>query len=215
MASIKEVHFFDKEANFKSTVDYSKYHSYFKSSTKKKTLGESTPIYMYWYDAPKRIWDYNPEMKFIIILRNPIERAYSHWNMERYRNVEHLSFTEAISTEERRCRKVLPHQHRVFSYIDRGFYIDQLKRIWHFFPKEQTLVIKSENLKNNLGKTLSEIAKFLDVADFKAVQHKEVYARPYITVMTNEERDYLRHIFYYTVKELEQILGWDCSDWLQ
>jgi len=91
---------------------------------------------MYWQNAPKRIWQYNPEMKIIIILRNPIERAFSHWNMERSRNAEHLSFWDAINTEKLRCQETLPLQNRVYSYIDRGFYIKQLENIWRYFPKK-------------------------------------------------------------------------------
>ncbi len=215
MATKKEVHFFDTESNFDKTINYSKYHSNFKNISKNTILGEVTPIYMYWYDAPRRIWNYNPQMKFIIILRNPIERAYSQWNMQRDRKVDDLSFTEAIRTEEQRCKDALPLQHRLFSYIDRGFYTEQLKRIWHFFPKEQTLILKSQNLKYKPNKTLSRISKFLDVQDFQKLKHKDVHSRSYVSKITAEEYDHLKNIFFYEIKKLELILSWDCSDWLQ
>jgi hypothetical protein len=70
---------------------------------------------MYWYDAPRRIWQYNPDMRIVILLRNPVDRAYSHWNMERERGAEPLEFRQAIATEADRCRAALPAQHRVFS----------------------------------------------------------------------------------------------------
>jgi len=215
MATKKEVHFFDNEANFDNTVDYSKYHSHFESGTKRTILGEATPIYMYWHQAPRRIWNYNPQMKFIIILRNPIERAFSHWNMERDRNTDDLSFSEAIHAEDSRCKGALPLQHRVFSYIDRGFYTEQLKRIWSVFPKEQTLIIKSQDLKYKLDKTLSVISNFLDVPSFPNIKNKNEHARTYISKMTPEEYTYLRSIFFNEIKELEKTLDWDCSDWLQ
>ncbi len=217
MATDKEVHFFDDESNFSKgkNVNYSTYHSNFKGVTQETLLGEATPIYMYWYDAPGRIWDYNPQMKFIIILRNPIERAYSHWNMERDRDAENLTFLEAINSEEHRCREALPLQHRLYSYVDRGFYTEQLKRIWHFFPKEQTLILKNQDLKYQLDKTLAEIAKFLNVSNFQNIQHKEIHSRPYVSKMTPDEHHQLRDIFLYEIKELEQLLNWDCSDWLQ
>ncbi len=107
MAKEKETHFFDNEDNFANPVDYSQYHIFFDTNGKKKR-GEATPIYTYWYSAPQRIWQYNPAMKWIIILRNPIDRAYSHWNMERNRNADSIAFSEAIRTEEIRCRSALP-----------------------------------------------------------------------------------------------------------
>lgn len=92
MATDKEVHFFDNEDEFQNVVDYEKYHQHFGPFVEGKVIGESTPIYMYWYDAPRRIWEYNPKMKFVLVLRNPIERAFSHWNMERkkVKNIYHF-----------------------------------------------------------------------------------------------------------------------------
>lgn len=214
MASIKEVHFFDREANFKDNTDYSKYHAFFNPKPGHKLIGEATPVYMYWYDAPKRIWQYNPEMKFIIVLRNPIERAFSHWNMERRRNVDRMSFWDAIQNEQIRCREALPFQHKNFSYIDRGFYTEQLRRIWHFFPKEQTLIIKYENLRYNVRDTLKDLFGFLNLQMIQNVESMDIHSTSYISSMTEKEYDYLKNIFSLEVKELEYLLGWDCSTWI-
>ena len=87
MASVKEAHFFDNERYFQpKQSNYHEYHSLFKPQRSHRILGEATPIYMYWKSAPARIRQYNSRMKIIIILRNPIERAYSHWYMEQGRN---------------------------------------------------------------------------------------------------------------------------------
>lgn len=215
MAKVKEVHFFDNEENFKEPADYSRYHSNFDSSHSVKLRGEATPIYMYWYSAPKRIWDYNPEMKFIIILRSPIERAFSHWNMERDRLADSLSFMDAVTTENIRCRDALPLQHRVFSYINRGFYLEQLRRIWHFFPKKQTLILKSQNLRDTPDAALAKVSSFLEIGGFENIEKLDVHSRTYNSKMTDTEFDYLKKIFFYEIKELESTLGWDCSDWLE
>lgn len=123
MAATKEAHFFDDEIVFsKSDVDYSFYYQYFALSANAQARGEVTPIYLYWDKAARRIWEYNPKIKLIAILRNPIERAFSHWNMERDRGAESLPFMQAIQSEAERCREALPLQHRVYSYLDRGFY---------------------------------------------------------------------------------------------
>lgn len=215
MASQKEVHFFDNESTFKAETDYSAYHSYFEIDTQDKLLGEATPIYMYWYDAPRRIWQYNPNMKFIIVLRNPIERAFSHWNMERERGFDKLPFWDAIASEEERCREALPLQHRTFSYIDRGYYTEQLRRIWHFFPKRQTLIIKNEELRNAPNDKLKEVSEFLAIDRFANIEHEEIHSRQYLISMSDAERDYLKEKFFWEIKELESLLGWDCTEWLK
>ena len=119
MAISKEVHFFDNEKAFCDGLpDYSLYHSFFSPQPSHKLVGEATPVYMYWRDATRRIWQYNPNIKLIVVLRNPIDRAYSNWNMERLRNRDTVAFWEAIQNEEERCREALPYQHRIYSYIE-------------------------------------------------------------------------------------------------
>lgn len=216
MASIKEIHFFDNEDYFKSEqVDYNLYHRFFPTFLENQIHGEATPIYMYWQAAPQRIWTYNPHIKLIILLRNPISRAYSHWNMERDRNAESLSFFEAIQKENERCREALPFQHRVFSYLDRGFYTKQIRHLWNYFPKHQILILKSEDLNQFPQPTLDKIYQFLDVSPLKNIQHQQIHSRSYLSPMTLQEKNYLKEIFYFEIKTLEKILNWDCSTWLE
>lgn len=217
MADQKEVHYFDNDEHFMSdTPDYSIYHSSFIPTDEHLLLGESTPIYMYWYDSPRRIWQYNPDIKLIAILRNPIDRAYSHWNMERDRCAEKLSFLEAIRSEPTRCRTALPYQHRIYSYIDRGYYLEQLRRLWTFFPKEQLLILKNEDLREKPQETLQYICQFLgiDGSPLLNIKSKEVHSRPYTSQMSNVEKEYLKNIYEHEILSLEKVLGWDCSNWL-
>lgn len=215
MADKKETHFFDNESHFlNGEPDYSKYHSYFNPKKPHKLIGEATPIYMYWNNAPKRMWNYNPNMKLIVLLRNPIERAYSHWNMERSRNSDNLPFFKAIENEQDRCRESLPLQHRVYSYIDRGFYLEQLQRIWEYFPTNQVLILKNEYLKEQPKKTIQDICCFLGVDQLKNIEAKNVHSRSYNSKISDEERAYLQSIFASEIKGLEQALDWNCRDWL-
>jgi len=216
MACIKEVHYFDRDKYFANgKPNYAKYHSFFAPNKSHTIIGEATPIYMYWEQAPKRIFDYRPDIKIILILRNPIERAYSHWNMERSNKKDSLSFSEAIRNESQRCKEAHPSQHRLFSYIDRGHYLDQIKRIWKYFPKEQVLILKNEDLKSKPNETLASISDFLGIANFKNVENKDVHSTPYVSKLSSEDRDYLRGIFEPGIKQLEKELNWDCSDWLK
>lgn len=211
----KEVHFFDDEDAFVSnTPDYFKYHALFEPKNDNQLIGEATPIYMYWHEAPRRIWEYNPNIKLIVLLRNPIERAYSHWNMMQIKNMDDSSFWHAIQNEQERSRSALPLQHRVYSYIDRGFYLEQLRRLWMYFPKHQVLVIKNEHLKNQPNETLQVVCDFLGVTPFQSIEPKNKHSRPYTSTMSEKEKKHLRFIFEYEIREIERVLGWNCSDWL-
>ncbi len=215
MADRKEVHFFDNESLFvKGKADYSQYHAFFNPKASHRLVGEATPIYMYWHDAPRRMWEYNPNMKLVVVLRNPVDRAYSHWNMEQSRNAETLSFWDAIQNEELRCREALPSQHRVYSYVDRGFYLEQLTRLWRYFPKDNVLVIKNEYLKDQPGACLRDVCGFLGVDRFESVNPKQVHSRPYSSDIGDKEKEHLQLIFQHEIREMERVLGWDCSDWL-
>src|SRR5438270_7515149 len=107
MPEKKELHFFDDEENFRRRPSYRAYHAHFQPRQDQRRCGEATPIYMYWDPAPVRIWEYNPEMKWIVILRDPAERAFSAWRMEKARERESLAFDEAIDRETERSRKAL------------------------------------------------------------------------------------------------------------
>ena len=216
MAERKELHFFDDETAFQngSRPDCLTYHSAFKRHPSHKLLGESTPIYMYWHPAPRRIWQYNPYMKLIVLLRNPITRAYSHWNMERLRNADDKPFWLALLNEAERCRVALPDQHRVYSYVDRGFYLEQLRRLWMYFPRDQVLPLRSEALRRDPDATLQQVWKFLGVECVKAGEAVDAHSLPYPCSMEARAKEYLRGVFEHEIRALERVLGWDCSDWM-
>jgi hypothetical protein len=215
MAGVKEVHFFDNEDAFRNgQPDYELYHAAFSPSTSHELIGEATPIYMYWYDAPRRMWEYNPNLKLIVLLRNPIERAYSHWNMMRSEGTDSLPFWEAIQIERERCREELPLQHRYYSYIDRGLYLDQLRRLWTFFPRDQVLILKNEALRHEPMQSLHSVCRFLGVDPPSAIDTMDVHSRPYVSAMSQSERDYLRSVFEFEIRGLERELGWNCSSWI-
>lgn len=215
MASRKEVHFFDNDANFTNELPcYNIYHAFFRPQPQHRILGETTPAYMYWLTAPKRLWEYNPAAKHIVVLRNPIERAYSHWNMQRKIGIEPRSFWQALHTEREKCRESLPFQNKPYSYIDRGFYSEQLRRLLYYFPGEQLLILKCEDLKAQPRDTLDRIWRFIGVASHKDIKFAIVHSNPYGTSMTDKERRYLLDVYEFEIKQLERMLGWDCSDWL-
>jgi hypothetical protein len=214
-ADLKEVHFFDREEMFRGKPDYEKYHAHFRPSPQHAVIGEASPIYMYWNSAPPRIWSYNPDMKWILILRNPVERAYSAWNMEKKRGLEELSFNDAIAQESIRCREALPLQHRVFSYLDRGFYASQLRRLFNIFGSERCLVLLNEDLRVDQAATLRKIFRFLGVDDSFATPDTRVFEHDYDQPLDPKTYSMLRRIFYFDLKEVERLLGRELSMWYE
>lgn len=212
----KELHYFDDESLDWRKPNYDNYHDYFcDESSIGKNWGEVTPIYMYWNNSMERIWQYNKKIKIIIILRNPITRAYSHWNMEKQRNADSLCFIKALETEQTRSRNSLPLQHRVYSYIDRGFYSQQLRHILRFFPKEQLLVLRQEELIVKAKQILANIFEFLEVENQEIKTGDDIHTLKYDEPIATEAKKLLLNTFRAEIKQLEFMLNWDCSAWLE
>jgi Sulfotransferase domain len=206
----KELHFFDRE---EEDHDYKKYHANFQTKPQHRVIGEASPIYIYWETAPYRIWSYNPKMKWILVVRDPVERAFSAWNMETKRGAENLPFREAVEREAERCREALPLQHRVFSYIDRGFYTHQVRRLFNIFGRDNCLILLNEDLRTNHGKTLSAVFDFLNVDNSFVPPKASVFEHGYSDKIDDELYSRLIDIFYFDIKELERILDRDLSSW--
>jgi hypothetical protein len=206
----KELHFFDRAEDNRN---YKKYHANFRPRPEHRVVGEASPIYMYWETAPYRIWRYNPQMKWILVLRNPVERAFSAWNMEVKRKAEHLSFKEAIEREAERCAEALPLQHRVYSYIDRGYYAPQLRRLVNIFGRVNCLVLLNEELRAEHEKTLRRVFEFLDVDAGVTPPSANVFEQEYDDKIEKKLRSRLIDRFYFDIKELECMLERDLSAW--
>ena len=209
----QELHFFDNEDLFSKKINYNPLHESFEPIGKSIVAGENTPSYIYWKPAIERIWRYNKEIKLIILLRNPVLRAFSHWNMQRERGYEALDFLDAVREENNRLKEALPFQSRRFSYVDRGFYSEQLERVFKFFPREQVKVIKFEEFRKNQPAVLNSIFIFIGVKPLGNIRNKERNPIPYQREITGTERRYVYKLFQEDIARLEKLLSWDCSDW--
>ncbi|GHO91877.1 hypothetical protein KSF_019250 [Reticulibacter mediterranei] len=173
----KEVHFFDY--NYQRGFSWYRGqfpalpHMYYIQTIRRQIIitGEASPYYLFHPYVPQRVAQFLPEIKLIALLRNPIERAFSHycWEVD-WRN-EHLSFEDALEQEEERMQGVIqtlaygksfPHLH--FSYISRGQYAEQLERWFVCFPREQILIIKSEDMYNNPAAIFTQTLDFLHIS---------------------------------------------------
>lgn len=209
----KELHFFDNDDLFAGgNVSYQSLHEMFRPARPGSIAGENTPIYLYWQPALPRIRDYNPEMKFIVILRNPIERAFSQWNMQRSRGNEPLDFLDAVKEEPRRIADAAPKQLRKFSYLERGRYAEQLEHAFRLFPRERFLVLKYETFRARQREMVDEVFRFLNLTPvrFRAVEAHDI---PYSRKIRAEERAAVSEILKADIVKLETLLRWDCSDW--
>jgi hypothetical protein len=215
MAEQKEPHFFDRDRNFEDgEPDYRKYQAYFQPSGRQWLLGEATPTYTYVPEALPRLSAYNPKAKIIVILRNPITRAYSHWNEARSEKRDLISFSEAIRTEDERLPGLDPVTARRRAYVGWGFYTQHIQRLWQSFPKEQTRVIKNEDLRSNHQETLNGLFAFLGVEQLPSIKPLIALTGEYASPMLESDRQYLRELYEAEIRSLEKMVGWDCSTWL-
>lgn len=213
MAARKEVHFFNHEKHFRGKPNYLTYHANFAPKPDHQFIGEATPSYMYWATAPERMYSYNPRLKLIMILRNPVDRAYSHWNLLRMRGLERLSFWDVLQAEPERQRKAAPLQYHD-AHIDRGRYVEQIERIWRYFPQDQLLILRFEDLQRSPQETLNRVFAYIGVERQPFVREQIANVGAYQAPMGERERTYLAEIYEPEILSLQALLGWDCSDWL-
>lgn len=215
MADVKEVHYFDDEDVFAhEPTGHAAYEAHFSGS--ELLQGETTPIYLWWKPACERIHRYNPDMKLIAVLRDPVDRAFSQWNMEFNRGAETRDFRSAIQAELEQRRIYPDRQHRAFSYLSRGFYAEQIERFQRTFDPDQLLWVKYEDLRVDPLPCLHRIFDHVgvDPAPFRSAPI-EVNKSAYQARMTDDTKRELRDLFGGNVVEVERLLGWDLSSWLE
>jgi hypothetical protein len=151
-AASKELHFFDNPERFDSGAGW--YRRCFPQpglkDGRRSITGEATPVYLFDSPVPKRMAGVVPQARLITLLRNPIDRAYSHYQMQVKRGAEPVTFEEAIEQQDS-------------AYLSRGIYVDQLLRWFEYFSKEQMLILKSEDFFGRPVETLKVVQEFLDL----------------------------------------------------
>jgi hypothetical protein len=134
-------------------------------------VGEAAPLYMFHPLAPGRVHDLMPRVRLITLLRDPVERAYSHWKERRTEGREPLGFAEALAAEPERTageRDRLIADPALFSepydwhtYRARGRYLEHLEPWLELFPREQMLFLPSETLYRDPAGSYAEVLRFL------------------------------------------------------
>lgn len=171
----KEIHFFD--LNYARGLGWYRFH--FPGSASHPTARlrfESSPYYLFHPCVPKLVHKHLPDAKFIVLLRDPVARAYSHYWHEVTRGREPLSFADAVAAEPERLgddeRRLAdgeisysPAHHR-HSYVARGDYASQLRRWFRWFPSERFLILESEALFEAPEAALGQVTEFLGLQRF-------------------------------------------------
>lgn len=147
------------------------------SAAKRMFTGEASPYYLFHPSVPGRIASVLPNIKLIVLLRDPVERAISHHKHEQRRGFEELGLEAALDAEADRLAgeeerlladpffNSFAHQH--FSYVTRGHYADQLGRYLAVFPSSHLLVLEAEALWSAPASTIREISSFLELPDWE------------------------------------------------
>ncbi|MFV0584160.1 MAG: sulfotransferase domain-containing protein [Parabacteroides gordonii] len=158
-------------------------------SNRKLLFFEATPANVYLKECPERLWRHNPKARLIFLVREPISRAFSEYNMhcllaqkkitiredpdQEYldclKNPDKYPFSWFIEEEFRKIKETGSYLSSAFHYPDyirRGLYSDQLERYYHYFSPEQILILEATELKKQKKETLYRIEDFLNISHF-------------------------------------------------
>jgi hypothetical protein len=185
--------------------------------------GDATPAYFFWPHAIERMSRYDPELKLVVTLRDPIERAFSQWSMERTWNPTFPELPEAIdrfaaaTIPDSIPDGVTPARLRKESLFTRGLYGQQLRRGLRFFPREQWLVLDFRDVFSRQTETLDRVTDFLGVERFEEyppVLHKNQTPSDHAgEPPTVEQVSRLVELYAPDLRELQELSGLDVSGW--
>ena len=223
-ALTKEINFFnwsyDNPQNWYNAHFPTKFKKKFSKNVFKKPFltGEATPLYLFNSQVPKRMFKIIPNVKIIIVLRNPIDRAYSHYHDLGVRlGGEKRTFGDAIRSE----LKILEEKNyvitdydgnftdRLYQYVVRGIYLDHLKIWMDVYPVKQFLILKTEELEKNPSEILDSVFKFLSIPDYDKINFEKKHNVSKYEPMNEQSRKMLKEFFKPHNKNLYKFLKQD------
>jgi hypothetical protein len=179
--------------------------------------GEASPYYVWDPRIAPRVRALAPELRSIMLVRDPVERAWSHYQERRENLVEPLSFPDALAAEEDRTGGELermqddPHYyseaHDWYSYRARGIYRPQIESWQSHFPREQLLILRSEDMYSDVQAVFSTVCRFLGIAEVELPTKKSFNASSAREAMPEEARAELTEFYAPHNRDLEAFLG--------
>jgi hypothetical protein len=192
--SWKEVSYFDR--HYRRGRRW--YRGHFPVRPRGRLIGEASPGYLFHPLAPQRVAETVPAAKLIALLRDPVDRALSHYHHEVALEREPLSFEDALAAEPGRTRG---EEERLIrdpgywspawwdhTYLARGRYAEQLERWFAVFPREQLLVVASEELAGDPGGTYARVLGFLGAPRHELDSYPRVYEQEYAEMRPDTRR---------------------------
>ncbi len=197
----KEIHYYNYYAQSGKSIGW--YKSFFplKATSAGKKTGEASPNYLYSETAPQKLKQDVPEVKLIVLLRNPIDRAYSEYSM----HVRQLKRNDLPTFEQSIANDNLSlHGSRL--YLLRGLYAARIENWFKYFEREQFIFIKSEDFFVHPRPVLQRVYRFLGIAEVYPEDLRAQEAGSYAE-LSSDTRDYLERYFRTSNQALIELLG--------
>ena len=209
-----EIHFFDEKLKYNKGLNH--YHTYFKNDINTippgVKIGEKTPSLSYNFNAIKRIKDYNKDIKLILMLREPISRIYSQWNMYQQLNMYTGTFRNFI--DKYLSEDFTNIEWNGYYPFQRSLYIEHIKNILNYFPKEQLHIAISEDIKQNPQTHYDNMFEFIGVDKYSNLNIKSsIHSRKYNSPISKEDFLFLHKKIKSYNEELYNFLGYEVSIW--
>ena len=174
LPTFKEPHFFDSNKSWNKGVEW--YQSSYYAKASHQCVGDFTPTYLSNNLAPGRIRKVlGNQVKFVVILRNPIDRAYSHYLHTKRDQHENLSFIEALEEEEQRLNKYRKENDHIgmirFAYQEQGMYAKQLDRYFKLFDRGQFYITTFDDFVSKQEHVIKEVCAFLGLQHQEGMQY--------------------------------------------
>ncbi len=173
--------------------------------------------------APSRIREHVPGARFLVLLRNPVNRAYSHYRHMIRDRFETREFSKIINWEYEHLQPLFydknypdkledPHFALNTRYLSRGLYAIHLRRWFKYFPREQFYIIENKNYFANEDAEFQSILRFLGLSEWKPEKHEKINVGTYRSPMPDNDRELLEDFFKPHNEDLNKLLKWD-TDW--
>jgi hypothetical protein len=194
-----EIHFFD--IHWKRGIDWYKKKFHYS----KKCVGEKTPELLYLSSVFPNIQSVNPYVKLIIILRNPVERAYSQWKHNIKNGYDNRSFEDACNDEiQNRLGENKTFWTAQKHYLQRGLYYNQIIELMKWFPMQNILILFQENILKNMGTEYNKVYSFLNLKLFSTNYQLEYVSENKTKI---ENKDFYLNFFKKDIEKLEKLLN--------
>jgi lipopolysaccharide transport system ATP-binding protein len=179
---------------------------------------EATPYYMFEPRVPRLVRELVPDVKLMFLLRDPVDRAFSHYHNNRRLGREPLSFESALGAEDERLAgeeermlsdpDYLSEPHRLYSYRRRGLYAEQIDRWLRHFPARQMLFVDSRRLFCDPGSVVADVLEFLGLDPWRPAGLRARNEGRHDETISAATRDHLRRQFETPEHRLATLIGW-------